>query len=270
MFVSRVPRQICTPEVAAEIAQPLRNVAASNATRMTFPAQPEPPASGTLEVKRTAVAGQRLDVDFLYALNPDCSSVGVAGVRTIEAPKHGKLAIGEGSGFSTFPQDNPRQACNRRRSEGMVMHYQPEPGYLGPDAVTVEVIFSDGGFSRRHYAIAVEPKPAPSEVTRAAAAGQQMRIGFVAALEPDCSPTPVANVRIVEQPKHGEATATPDTGFTSFAKENPRSACNTQRTDGTAVLYHSEEGYTGKDSVTVEIAYADGHEVSTRYTIEVK
>jgi hypothetical protein len=269
-FVSRVPGQICAPEIAAEVAQPLRNVTASNATRMTFPAQPEPPASGTVEVRRTAVAGQLLDVDFLYALNPDCSSVGVAGVRTVEAPGHGKVTIREGSGYSSFAQDNPRQACNRRRSEGMVVHYQPEPEYLGRDSVTVEVIFSDGEFIRRHYGITVGPKPAPSEVTRAAAAGQRMRIGFIAAIEPDCSLTPVASVRIVEPPKHGEAAVSPDTGFTSFAKENPRSACNTQRINGNAVLYRSEEGYTGKDSVTVEVAYADGREASTRYEIEVR
>jgi transglutaminase-like putative cysteine protease len=35
-FVSRVPGQVCTPEVAAEIAQPLRDVSDSNDTHMTF------------------------------------------------------------------------------------------------------------------------------------------------------------------------------------------------------------------------------------------
>jgi transglutaminase-like putative cysteine protease len=35
-FVSRVPGQVCAPEVAAENAQPLRDIAASNGTKMTF------------------------------------------------------------------------------------------------------------------------------------------------------------------------------------------------------------------------------------------
>jgi hypothetical protein len=60
------------------------------------------------------------------------------------------------------------------------------------------------------------------------------------------------------------------TGFTAFAKENPRPACNTLRTNGAAVLYRSAEGYTGKDGVTVEVTYADGRESSTRFAIEVK
>jgi hypothetical protein len=97
-----------------------------------------------------------------------------------------------------------------------------------------------------------------------------VRIGFLSNVEPDCTSTPFANVRIVEEPKHGEATLKQDTGFTSFPKDNPRFECNQQRTDGTAVLYQGETGYTGKDAVTVEIVYADGRESSVRYAIDVK
>jgi hypothetical protein len=96
----------------------------------------------TLEIKRTAVVDQVLQIDFLYSINPDCSSIGVASVRTIEGPQHGKLTIGKGSGFTNFPQENPRQACNRRRTEGMLMYYQPGAEYLGPDSVTVDVIYT--------------------------------------------------------------------------------------------------------------------------------
>jgi hypothetical protein len=275
-FVSRVPGQVCAAEVGAEIAQPLRDVFASNAMRMAFaaskqvtPAAP-PAASETREIKRTAVVDRPLHVDFLYAINPDCSSIGVAAVRVIEGPGHGKFTIDKGTGFTSFPQENPRQICNRRRSDGMVMHYQPEAGYIGPDSLTVEVIYGDGASGKRHYAITVNPKPAPSELTRAAAAGQEMRIGFLASIDPDCAPKPVASARIVEGPEHGEVTVREDTGFTNFAKDNPRSACNTRRSDGTAVLYRSQEGYTGKDTVAVEIVYADGHETSARYAIDVK
>lgn len=278
-FVSRVPGQVCATEVEAEIAQPLRDVFASNGTRMAFAAQPapkpaqpstSPAALETLEFKRTAAVDQPLQVDFLYSLNPDCSSIGVVSVRTIEEPKHGKLTIGEGSGFSSFPQDNPRQACNRRRSEGMLMYYRPEPGYLGSDSVTVDIIYGDGASRKRHYAIAVNPKPAPFEVSRAAAAGQQVRVGFLTNINPDCSSTPFAMVRIVEEPKHGKATLKDDTGFTNFAKDNPRFECNKQRSDGTALLYRGDEGYTGADSVTVETVYVDGRETSSHYSIDVK
>jgi hypothetical protein len=282
-FVSRVLGQVCAAEVEAEIAQPLRDVFASNATRMAFPAQPtqsptaptaQPPLSQTaleaLEIKSTAVVDQPLRVDFLYSINPDCSSIGVAAVRTIEEPKHGKLTVGKGSGFTNFPKDNPREACNRRRSEGMLMYYRPDAGYLGPDSLTVEVIYGNGASRKRHYAIGVNPKPAPIERSSAAAAGQQIRVGFLINIDPDCSSTAFASVRVVEEPKHGTATLKDDTGFTNFAKDNSRFECNKQRSDGTAVLYRGEEGYTGKDSVTVEIVYVDGRETSVHYSIDVK
>ena len=278
-LISRVGGQVCPAELEAELAQPLRNVATSNATQMVFAAPaaaappspaPTPPASEMLEFKRTATTDLPLYVDFLYWINPDCSSIGVASVRTIEEPKHGKLTVAKGTGFSSFPKENPRQACNRRRSEGMMMYYRPEPGYLGPDSVTVDVIYGDGNARKRHYAITVGPKPAPVEIARSAASEQRVRIGFLANVDPDCTSTPFANVRIVAPPQHGEATLSQDTGFTGYAKDNPRFECNQQRIDGTAVLYQSEAGYTGKDYLTVEIVYEDGRESNLRYAIEVK
>jgi Domain of Unknown Function with PDB structure (DUF3857)/Transglutaminase-like superfamily len=283
-FVSRVPGQVCPAELEAEIAQPMQPVAADHFTRMIFPASPAPapgaaPApktsaaptpAGPLELKRTAAVDQTLLADFLYAINPDCSSIDIASVRTLEAPQHGKLTIAKGSGFSNFPQDNPRHACDRRRSEGMLMYYRPAPGFQGADSVTVEVIFADGGARKRHYAITVNPVPPPAELTRVAATEQRVRIGFLTNLDPDCSSTPFASVRIVEEPKHGEASLKEDTGFTNFPKDNPRFECNGQRSDGTAVLYRSEAGYTGKDSLTVHLVYADGRESRLRYVIDVK
>jgi hypothetical protein len=143
-FVSRVPGQVCRAELEAEIGQPMRDVISISTAAMIFPAPPaapqtgqqsQPPAAPTrpaiLEVKRTAVVDQPLRVDFIYSINPDCSSVGAANIRTIEEPS-GKLTITNGSGFSNFAQDNPRQACNRRRSEGMLIYHRSESGYLGP------------------------------------------------------------------------------------------------------------------------------------------
>jgi transglutaminase-like putative cysteine protease len=109
----------------------------------------------------------------------------------------------------------------------------------------------------------------PAEVTRVAFAGQQIRIGFLAGIEPDCSAS-AATVRIVEGAAHGEATLKEETGFTSFAEDDPRFACNKRRSSGTAVFYRGEEGYAGKDSVTVKVVYADGRETSMRFVIEVK
>jgi len=287
-FRSRIPGQVCPPEIETEIAQPARDVAASNAAVMIFGARPTAPPPGqssaapappppvapaspaTSEINRVGTVDRPLPIDFLAALNPDCSPISIAGVRTVEAPKNGKLTIEKTEGFTSFPADNPRSACNRRRSEGTKLSYQPERGYIGTDSLAIDVIYGDGGSRRRHYAITINSKPIPIEMNRVAATEQQARIAFLTDLEPDCSSQPFAGVRIIEPPKHGEATVKPDTGFTNFAKDNARFECNKQRSDGTGVFYRSASGYTGADSLLVEITYPDGRLANARYSIEVK
>ena len=92
---------------------------------------------------------------FSISTNPDCTSVGFPTVRVIEQPRHGKIAIENGTGFSNFPQDNPRAECNKRRSDGVIVAYQPEDGYTGQDLVNFKVIFASGSLSKRHYTVDV-------------------------------------------------------------------------------------------------------------------
>jgi hypothetical protein len=109
-----------------------------------------------LEYTRVAPTDQALQLAFLFALNPDCSSLGYATVRIIEAPKHGKLAIEQGTGFSTFLESNQRFACNKRRTDGVNVSYTPEAGYVGTDSMLLDVINADGSYNKRHYAIEVK------------------------------------------------------------------------------------------------------------------
>jgi len=221
------------------------------------------------EFKRTAVVDHSREVDFLYNLNPDCSSIVIAAVRTLEEPQHGKLTVRKGSGFTNYPKDDLHAACNRRRSEGMLMDYRPDAGYLGSDSLTVDIINSNGTSQKRHYVIAVE-KPELMERSGVAAAGQQVQVAFMTNVEPDCSSTAFASVRVVERPTHGTATLKDDTEFTNFAKDDPHFECNKEKSGGTAILYRGEEGYTGKDFVTVEVVYANGRGIRWHYSIDVK
>jgi Domain of Unknown Function with PDB structure (DUF3857)/Transglutaminase-like superfamily len=109
-----------------------------------------------LEYTRVASSDQVLQLAFLFALNPDCSSLGYATVRVLEAPKHGKLAVEQGTGFSTFPQSNQRFACNKRRTDGVNVAYTPEAGYVGADSMLLDIINADGSYNKRHYAIEVK------------------------------------------------------------------------------------------------------------------
>ena len=114
------------------------------------PAQPK-----TIEVARTVATDQKLRLAFFYDINPDCSSAGYATVRIIEQPKHGKLTVANGTGFTSFPENNVRFECNKRKSEGVVVTYEPAPGYTGSDSLNIDTIHPSGSMSKRHYAIDV-------------------------------------------------------------------------------------------------------------------
>jgi hypothetical protein len=70
-------------------------------------------------------------------------------------PKHGKIAIENDTGFMNFREGNPRAECNKRRSDGVAVIYEPEPGYTGTDSISLDAISASGVLSKRHYAIDV-------------------------------------------------------------------------------------------------------------------
>jgi hypothetical protein len=115
---------------------------------------PRPPQP--VELTRAVAVDGKLRLDFLYSLNPDCSSIGYSTVRIVEQPKNGKLTVENGTGFTSFPQDNPRHECNDRRSDGVVLQYEPNSAFSGTDSVIVDVVFPSGSSHKRHYSIAVK------------------------------------------------------------------------------------------------------------------
>jgi hypothetical protein len=115
------------------------------------PAASAPPKRA--EISRVVAADRDVRLDFLYSINPDCTSVGYAAVRIVQQPKHGTITILNTTGFSNFPADNVRAECNKRRSDGVAIVYKPDPGYTGADSADLEVIFASGNLKKPHYAI---------------------------------------------------------------------------------------------------------------------
>ena len=102
----------------------------------------------SVEFKRAVAADHKLRLDFLYSINPDCTSIGFASVRVIEQPQHGRITVENGTGFTNFPAANPRAECNKRRSDGVAIIYEPEPGYTGSNSVDFETIYATGSSNR--------------------------------------------------------------------------------------------------------------------------
>jgi hypothetical protein len=67
--------------------------------------------------------------------------------------------------------------------------------------------------------------------TRTVASGAKQRIGFFAALNPDCTASGDVNVRVIKQPEHGTVETVATTGYTHFPKENIRSGAKPLRHD---------------------------------------
>jgi hypothetical protein len=126
--------------------------------------KPEPKQSGakpsnpaqTVELTRAVPIDRKLPIDFIYAINPDCSSIGLATVRVIGQPDHGNIAVENGTGYSNFPPENQRYECNKRKSEGISVVYEPHPGFNGADSLTLDIIFPHGLEMKRHYSIEVK------------------------------------------------------------------------------------------------------------------
>jgi transglutaminase-like putative cysteine protease len=152
-----------SPAAAAATATPASPTAPTAVTTVrltpvaatTAPALVAPAAPNTVDLKRAVASGGKLRLDFLYSINPDCTSIGFATVRIVEQPRHGRITVDNGTGFTNFPASNPRAERNKRRSDGVVVVYEPEPGYFGADSLDFDAIFASGSLSKRHYAIDV-------------------------------------------------------------------------------------------------------------------
>jgi len=174
-FVSLVAHQTCEPEfetsMIGDINAVRRNVnigytfqrpaaavtpvALTKVAPTTTGLAPAPTAPKVVEVNRTVAADHKMRLAFFYDINPDCTSSGFATTRVIEKPKHGTISIDNGTGFTSFPEKNVRFECNKRKSDGVVVMYEPEPGYTGSDSVDVDTIFPSGSLSKHRYAIDV-------------------------------------------------------------------------------------------------------------------
>jgi Domain of Unknown Function with PDB structure (DUF3857)/Transglutaminase-like superfamily len=153
-FISRVAGQVCPPELEAQITSEMNMVRINVYSTYSF--RSPQAAQQTLERTRVVASDQKLRLDFLYALNPDCTSIGFATVRIIEQPHHGRITVENGTGFTNFPQNNLRYQCNKSRADGVVVIYEPHSGFTGTDSVNIEAIYPTGTSGKRHYSIEVK------------------------------------------------------------------------------------------------------------------
>jgi hypothetical protein len=113
-------------------------------------------ATSTFTLSRGVLSGRAQKLDFMYSVNPDCSTAGYPTVHVIKPPAHGMAMVEQGDDYTSFDKNNQRYECNLHRSPGTLVRYRSDAGFSGEDAVAIETIFPSGNVKSTRYDITVK------------------------------------------------------------------------------------------------------------------
>ncbi|MCA3650200.1 MAG: hypothetical protein IOB85_03845 [Methylobacterium sp.] len=106
-----------------------------------------------------------------------------------------------------------------------------------------------------------EPPPEKIQyeaVTITAVAGQEILVRRGYALARDCTVREPNRIAVITAPKSGELTEKSLETFPNYPKDNPRSACNSQKIMATYATYKARDDFQGDDAFRFAIVYFDG------------
>jgi hypothetical protein len=100
--------------------------------------------------------------------------------------------------------------------------------------------------------------------------GNEARIAAPNWVNTDCTSGPVPDLRIATPPANGELRQEEITMPIDRPKGNSRAACNGKPVKAMAVYYKSKPGYTGADSVVIDMDFKTGVVRRFNYKITVR
>jgi hypothetical protein len=112
--------------------------------------------SGRIPLEFAVASGKRTMLRRVFALHADCSLGAYASMRPMTQPLHGTLTIEQGRFYPSYPPGDQRYACNLKPQAGVAVFYQSDPGYVGPDGATIEVVRPNGGNALLDYHLDVK------------------------------------------------------------------------------------------------------------------
>jgi hypothetical protein len=113
-----------------------------------------------MEFVRYAFAGVTMKLQYLYALDLDCSTFDGYEYEITKRPEHGTAEIVTQTFFPMYPKGNPRFRCNENKVDGFMLTYTPKVGYKGPDSLTYTMIGPSGLAWEKTYNFNVRSAPA--------------------------------------------------------------------------------------------------------------
>jgi hypothetical protein len=123
-----------------------------------------------------------------------------------------------------------------------------------------------------HPAPAVTPigPNTPITVSKTVIAGATVQVSFETSINPDCSVRTLPSVRVLTEPMHGTAVASPGEDFPNFPPTNVRWTCNKNKAQGMKLVYTPAPGYVGPDYISYEVIWADGQDRTFNIPVTVK
>jgi hypothetical protein len=113
----------------------------------------------------TTFSGRVQRVWNFYALNPDCTLVGIPIVEVTLAASHGSVVVQNEENFTSYPSTNQRFKCNEKRSQTATVIYTSEKLYVGTDRFVVKSVGPWGDVVTREFAVTIErPQATPTEL----------------------------------------------------------------------------------------------------------
>jgi hypothetical protein len=106
--------------------------------------------------------------------------------------------------------------------------------------------------------------------TKTVVAGKPFKLHWASSTNPDCSSAGDVVIRVVSPPSNGSVAIGRGGVFPNFPELNLRSACNRRRVPGTIATYTAQRGYTGSDSVSLEVIYPSGETRQASYSLMVR
>jgi hypothetical protein len=106
--------------------------------------------------------------------------------------------------------------------------------------------------------------------TRTVIAGKPFKLHAAYATNPDCSSAGDPVIRVTAPPANGSVSIGRGSAFPYFPESNPRSACNRRRVPATVATYVARRGYSGPDSVSIEVIYHTGQVRQGSYSLMVR
>ena len=107
-------------------------------------------------LERTVISNTETIIGEFYELNADCTPAGDIKITLTKPPKNGQALPEDAVLVTNFASDNQRYACNRRKSQGVVLKYTSKEGYTGSELFDISVIYPRGTEKKFHYVVKVK------------------------------------------------------------------------------------------------------------------